>query len=160
MKKRPSQVEEKQTLEENKEWAGAGVPGSCRQTFNFVLSWEHGSLCYLWSLSGGRRAGKKGGPALWVEIGKLWGQGSSCGTRVPRDATDQTHRHRATGEYPEREWERRGAAGQRGGLGKQRPLYGSRGKVLAILEYAQRVSVYWFSLLAGAGRSQESRVTG
>lgn len=95
-----------------------------------------------------------------MEIGKLWGQGSSCGIGVPEDATDQTHRHRATGEYPEREWERRGAAGQRGGLGKQRPLYGSRGKVLAILEYAQSVSVYWFSLLAGAGRSQESRVTG
>lgn len=95
-----------------------------------------------------------------MEIGKLRGQGSSCGTRVPRDATDQTHRHSTTGEYPEKEWERRGAAGQRGSLGKQLPLYGSRGKVLAILEYAQRVSVYWFSLLAGVGRSQESGVMG
>lgn len=38
MKSWPTQVEKKQ---ENKEVAQAGVAGSCRQTFNFVLSWEH-----------------------------------------------------------------------------------------------------------------------
>lgn len=53
-----------------------------------------------------------------------------------------------------------GAAGQRGSLGKQRPLYGSRGKVLGILEYAQRVSVYWFSLLAGGGEITGERGDG
>lgn len=106
------------------------MAGSCRQTFNFVLSWEHGSLCYLWSLSGGRRAGKKGGPALWVEVGKLPGQGSSCDTRVPGNATDQTHRHRSMGQHPEREWERKGDQGQAVRLGKPLVFCVSGGKVL------------------------------
>lgn len=55
------------------------MAGSSRQTFNFVLSRDTGSLGYLWSLSGGRR-GKKESEREGLPLRR------GCETVGPREA--------------------------------------------------------------------------
>ena len=80
------------------------MAGSCRQTFNFVLGWEHREPLLFMVPVRWKEGRKEGRACPWVEVGKLLGWGSSCDTRIPRDTSDQTHR--STGRERERERER------------------------------------------------------
>lgn len=79
MKSRPIQVEEKQE-KKTKKWLRRGVAGSSRQTFNFVLSWEHPELeprLFMVPVRWKEGEKREGGPALELRLWKCGAERSS-----------------------------------------------------------------------------------
>lgn len=94
MKSRPIQVEEKQE-KKTKKWLRRGVAGSSRQTFNFVLSWEHPELeprLFMVPVRWKEGEKREGGPAL--EFG-LWNCGAKRSSgdfyNSPRSSRERTY---------------------------------------------------------------------